>query len=721
MTLAYTPRVAIANNFFDAYNRLSKKIQYKVSNFMVKFRQDPTQPGLNYESIHNASDKNMKSVRIDGKYRVIVLKPEQGNVYLLLWVDNHDEAYAWACRRTCTINQVSGSIQIIDVDEVHLTTERLTERSTKNIQKQEDQGRFSNVTDLDLMAFGVPEILLPAIRKVTSDEDVEEILPHLPAEASDALLMLAADYELSAVKQQLDKKTIPPKIDPNDFVTALERDDTLGQFMVLTDDADLLEMLAAPLEKWRVFLHPSQRKLMNRDWNGPVKVLGGAGTGKTVVAMHRAKWLAQYRFNDPSDRLLFTTFTRNLAEDIKANLHAICPQHLMQRIEVINLDAWVKRFLHQEGVETKILYGKELEALWEEAYTIAPADLGLPLGFYQDEWQQVVLKYGCQSLRDYLQARRTNRGHRLSRPQKQKIWTVFEEYQSLLRENRACEADEAMHNVAQLIQTEGADLLPYRAVIVDEAQDMSDSAFRLLRAIAGEEKSNDMFIVGDAHQRIYGKFVTLSHCGINIIGRSRKLRINYRTTDEIRKWSTQILAANSIDDLDGGIDSLQDYRSLLHGEEPLISGFQSQEEELGFLQKTLSEIENQGQSLSSTCVVFRTKQVLENYQIILEELGFKTRVIRRNEADTDQESSAVRLATMHRVKGLQFDYVFIPNLNFTMMPLHQGLENCPDEKTREQFIQGERCLLYVAATRAKKQVFVSYHHRPSALLPSVVP
>lgn len=712
MTLAYAPRVAIANNFFDAYNRLPKKIQNKVTNFMMKFRQDPTQPGLNYESIKNVKDKNMKSVRVDGKYRAIVLKPSKGNVYLLLWIDNHDEAYDWACRRTCQINQVSGSIQIINIDEVTSTTERLTTQT----KEQNQQGRFSHISDLDLMSLGVPEILLPAVRKVITDKDVEEILPHLPAEASDALLMLAADYELLEVKRQLDKQSEPENIDTDDFATALERDETLGQFMVVTDDNALLEMLAAPLEKWRVFLHPSQRKLINRDWNGPVKVLGGAGTGKTVVAMHRAKWLAQNRFNDPSDRILFTTFTRNLAEDIKSNLQSICSQDIMKRIEVINLDAWVKRFLNQEDIETQILYGADLKPFWEEAYAIAPSDLGLSLSFYQDEWQQVILKYGCQSLRDYLQARRIGRGHRLSRSQKQKVWSVFNEYRNLLRENRCCEADEAMYNAAQLIQTEGADLLPYRAVIVDEAQDMSDSAFRLLRAIAGAEQKNDMFIVGDAHQRIYGKFVTLSHCGIKIIGRSRKLRINYRTTDEIRKWSTQILSSQPVDDLDGGEDSLQDYRSLLHGQEPSIKNFSSQKKEIEYLKDSLEQLQQQNQILSSICLVFRTKQLLEDYQKSIEAMGFQTKIIRRNEADISRDTNLLKLATMHRVKGLQFDYVFLPSLNDDIIPLGHVLNKYTDILARDRFIQSDRCLLHVAATRAKKQVFVSSYGKQSCFL-----
>ena len=712
MTLTHQPRVAIANQFFDAYNKLPKQIQHKATNFMMKFRQDPTQPGLNYESIQNASDKNMKSVRVDGKYRAIILKPDQGNVYLLLWIDNHDEAYAWATRRTCQINQVSGAIQIIDVEEIQSTTEKL---SRPPGQVADQVGRFTAISDNEMMGLGVPEILLPAVRQVITDADVEALLPHLPVEASDALLMLAAGYDLVEVKRQLDKPKIPPKVNPDDFVTALGRDDTLGQFMVLTDDDALQEMLSAPLEKWRVFLHPSQRKLIYRDWHGPVRVLGGAGTGKTVVAMHRAQWLAQKRFTDSGDRLLFTTFTRNLAEDIRLNLKSICSTEVMQRIEVINLDRWVVRFLKQEGVTIKIPYGDEVISLWEQAYTVAPLELGLSLGFFQDEWQQVVLKHDCQTLRDYLQARRTGRGKRLSRAHKQQIWDVFEEYRSLLRENDYWEADEALSKAAQLIERQGADLLPYRAVIVDEAQDMSDAAFRLIRAIAGAEHDNDIFIVGDAHQRIYGKIVTLSQCGINIVGRSRKLRLNYRTTDEIRQWSVAILSDTTVDDLDGGQDSLTDYRSLLHGDPPIIKGFNSQTEEIEVLVQRLHSLQAQGQSLGSICCVFRTSRLLDLYQKQFNDKNIVTKIIQAEQPDF-QNDNHLRLATMHRVKGLQFDYVFLPGLNDETLPLKSVLELCVDNVMAQQFIQSEKCLLYVAATRAKKQVFASYWATPSSLL-----
>lgn len=709
MTLQNTFRLAISDEFFDAYSRLPRNAQGKVSEFINRFRQDPTRAGLNYESIQDSRDKRMKSVRVDQAHRAIVLKPDSGNVYILLWIAKHDDAYTWARRKVCRVNEVSGALQIIDVEDVEATTEQLSQ------EKTQQPGRFDQIADRELMQLGVPEILLPAVRQVTTDEGVDQLLPHVPREASDALLMLAAGYKLDEVLRQLEKPKEVQPVDPEDIETALQNDDSLSRFMVITDDTELEEMLAAPLEKWRVFLHPTQRKLVDRDWNGAVRVLGGAGTGKTVVAMHRAKWLVQNRFTDPTDRILFTTFTRNLAIDIEANLKSICSPELMRRIRVVNLDAWVTEFLRQEGVETRIVYSDETADLWRQAYTIAPVELGLPLSFYREEWQTVVLDQGCQTLRDYFVARRTGRGTRLSRQQRQAIWSVFEEYRNLLREKGLREPDDAMRDAAQIIAAKGAAAFPYKAVIVDEAQDMSEAAFTLLRAIAGQPKPNDLFIVGDPHQRIYGKVVTLSRCEIDIRGRSRKLRLNYRTTDETRSWATDILEGMRVDDLDGGSDSLKDYRSLMHGEKPIVKNFSRFEDELTYLKQVLTNIQMTEQSLSGVCIVFRTNTLLEQYETALKIMEFPVQRIRRNQPDNPLEEGA-RLGTMHRVKGLQFNYILLPALNADVLPLKAGLDNCADDTSQSKFLDGERSLLHVAATRAKKQVLVSYCGQPSPLL-----
>ena len=296
---------------------------------------------------------------------------------------------------------------------------------------------------------------------------------------------------------------------------------------------------------------------------GPVRVLGGAGTGKTVAAMHRAKWLAMNVFAGKNDRILFTTFTRNLAADIRENLAKICPQEALARIEVVNLDKWVSDFLKRNGYSNVIDYGQRINPLWEKALVLAPSELGLDLHFYREEWERVVQPLALSSLSEYIKAARVGRGVRLSRKDRLAVWPVFEDYRALLNENGLREAPDAMRDARLLLENKG-DILPYKAVIVDEAQDMGPEAFRLIRQmLPGSERKNDLFIVGDAHQRIYRYKVVLSQCGVNVRRRSRKLRINYRTTEETRRWAMRLLEGLSVDDLDGGLNEQKGYKSLL--------------------------------------------------------------------------------------------------------------------------------------------------------------
>ena len=218
-------------------------------------------------------------------------------------------------------------------------------------------------------------------------------------------------------------------------------------------------MFSAPLERWRVFLHPSQRRLVERHWNGPVRVLGGAGTGKTVVAMHRARWLARHL--PEGERILFTTFTRNLAADIENNLRAICTPDEMKRIEVINLDRWVQRFLRGKRYRFRLTFDRDLDA-WREALAKKPGGLELTNRFYNDEWEQVIQANGVTTREDYLRVARTGRGVRLNRAARAEIWPVFEEYRAQLAERGVTEVPDCYRLARALLEQDrsGADAAP---------------------------------------------------------------------------------------------------------------------------------------------------------------------------------------------------------------------------------------------------------------------
>ena len=701
-------KIAISNDVFPCMVRMPPKIQPKVSKFITQFQANPTASGINYEKIRDAKDKRMRSVRIDQDYRGIVLKPEQGNIYMLLWLDKHDAAYDWARRHKVNINADTGTLQVFVAEQEDSQQEDQPDTGAQGVP-----GAFDELKDRELLRLGVPEEQLALVRSVRNEYELDRVEHRLPREAYEGLFMYMAGSRYDEIINEREQ-VAPDTIDTNDFEAALQRASSQARFVVVEDELELQRMLNAPLDLWRVFLHPSQRKMATGHKNGAVRVLGGAGTGKTVVAMHRAKWLAEHL--PPDKKVLFTTFTRNLALDIEQNLSSICTPELMEKIEVINLDQWVSRFLRQRNYDYQIEYRSNNEN-WKKALDLAPAELGLPDAFYRDEWEKVVQPQSIETLDDYKRARRTGRGTRLNRLERVKIWPVFAEYRHLLTQAGKCEVDDAYRDAAALIQHDRTGL-PYASIVVDEAQDMGTQAFRLIRQIV-PEGPNDIFIVGDGHQRIYGRNkVVLGQCGINIRGRARKLKINYRTTDEIRRWAVNLLEGLPVDDLDGGTDDNKGYKSLVHGEAPQLEHFSSASEQDKFVADLLAQRKREGMSLGEICIVARIKRELERLEGVLHAAGIPYYVL--NPSSSDQENKgAVRLGTMHRVKGLEFDEMILVGLNKGIVPLAIAVDSKGDVVEKRQVELEERALLYVAITRAKKRAMLLSYGEVSEFLLSV--
>lgn len=684
--------VAISQDFFNSFASLPKSKQNKVMEFLSKFRSNPEAKGFNYEKIQSASDPNMRSVRIDDAYRAILVRDEETNVYLLLWVDHHDEAYAWAVRKRCILNHATGSIQIYEALEV-------APEQTTSSAVPEEKPLFESISDDILKKLGVPEELLAFVRTLT-DSAFDGAKDTLPRDAFEALDYVRVGIDPQEVIEDLYGDTGAGAA--GDMAAALENPITKMQFYVAEGEEDLKAMMNAPLEMWRVYLHPSQRRIVKKEYKGPARILGGAGTGKTVVAMHRARELASHCLG--SEKILFTTFTENLAADIQENLRKICTPDVMKHIEVVHLDQWVNRYLRAHDYPYTIAYGEQIEDMWKKAESYTGEDYDLPEGFFQEEWETVVQAQNVQTVAEYVKVPRPGRGIRLDRKRRMLVWKVFEEYRAMMDAEKICDSACAMNECAQLLAA-GPEVRLYTSVIVDEGQDFGPSAYRLLRAIAGSEHTNDLFIVGDAHQRIYKNKVTLSRCGIFVKGRSGRLRMNYRTTEEIRHKAMNILAGISFDDLDDGIDDGKGYISLSHGSQPVVATFATQDQEAAELVKCIQEQIAAGTDPREICVVARTNTLVAEYKKYLAAAGIDCFEVKRKQAD-DRSRKGIRLATMHRVKGLEFTVVFIVAANRNYIPLKSAV-NRTDPAERAVAMTGERCLLYVAMTRAKKMVRIS--------------
>lgn len=688
-------KVAISSDFFTALSKLPKAQLNKTIKLVEKFKTDPKSSGLNYEKLHFTS--NMYSIRVDQSYRCIVLSPDSGDVYILLWVDNHDDAYNWAKKHTCAVNKETGCLQILETQTIIEETHKDVSKDDENIEET----FFSKFKDKELMSIGVDEKIIDYVKKIDTEEELENYRKYLPEEVYEALFYLLSGDSIEEVYNYIYSDKVE-NIDTTDFNRALENQSSQRRFYIVEDDDELMQMLNAPLEKWRVFLHPSQRKLIEKNYNGPVKVLGGAGTGKTIVAMHRAKFLAKQSSFFENRKILFTTFTKNLSLDISENLKKICDDKTFQNIEIVNLDSWVHNFLSKHGYKNKIIYDDKTKDLWDKALVIKSNELEFDDSFFKEEWKRIVQPQGINTLELYIKASRIGRGTRLNRKQRKLIWEVFEEYRYLLISNNCKEVDDAINDAINLINSSNDDI-KYSSIIVDEAQDFGMRAFKLLRALV-DEKENDMFIVGDAHQRIYGHKVTLSQCGINIRGRSKKLKLNYRTTEEIRKWAVSLLEGEIIDDLDDGKDSNSDYKSLYNGPKPEVKHFNIYDEEVKYIKEYIENIKKSNND-SKICIVVRTQKLVDDYYKYLSSNEIETIKISRNHKD-DLSNSSVRLATMHRVKGLDFDHVIIASMNKGIVPLESN-EKSEEELINNENIQKEKSLIFVAATRAKKSLLVT--------------
>ena len=699
--MAEAAKIAISADFLTAFAKLPRQPQGRTTEFVNRFRNNPASPEIRYEKLEGGVDDKLCGVKIDDKYLGIVAREEETSTYLLLWVDRSDAARSWAANKRCVVNPKTGVLQIY---EPPARVPAKPEMQKKDL--------FSRAEDGDLLQMGVPEDLLPYVRSFADQEEFYASEGTLPKDAFENLSWLAEGFSVKEVLDLAREEQEEKEEEENrekSISEALETPLSMKSFVVVEGEDELRRIMAEPLEKWRVFLHPTQRRIVKKNYSGPARVLGGAGTGKTVVALHRAKYLASRLEGD--EKILFTTYTVNLAADIRENLHKICNKEELRKIEVVNLDAWVAHYLREQDYRAKIEYDdKVLESVWEEALELADVDLPFETGFYQEEWNRVVLAQEALTEEKYIKASRSGRGTRLDRRKRMAVWKVFENYQNLMKEKEIRDSSWAMYECAQLLTP----ATRYAHVIVDEGQDFSDNAYRLIRALAGEPHPNDIFIVGDAHQRIYRNHPVLSRCGIQVRGRSSTLKINYRTTEETRKYAFALLNGISFDDLDEETDSGAECQSLTHGEAPQVRNFRDAAGEFEFLLSEIRKLNSAGTAYRDICVVARTRKLVEDYAAMFTQAGIHCFPLKSSSRD-DRSADGLRLATMHRVKGLEFQYVFVAAVNDGIVPMPSAMEGT-DEVSRSEGLTSERCLLYVALTRAQKAAYITSYGEKSEFL-----
>lgn len=723
---ANEPRVYYDVGCMKSLNKLPDRVKVKFLDMMSRYMSDPSSNGLNLETVQGGKDSSIKSVRVDQGYRAIAFQFARDLMFV--HVNEHDKAYRWAEGRRVKLDPETNRVRIIQEIETD------QEESAASPVQEVEPNLFDGVADKRLLALGVQEEELARVRRIADVDDLEASEENFDALSFHILYALAAGYS----DEEVDAIVAAPA--DNDWQTERAGEKATAEAYLETDESretiftpgtpeELRRFFEGELEGWRVFLHPDQRKLAYRDYNGPAMVRGGAGTGKTVVAMHRAKYLAdriQARGAGLGDRVLLTTFTNSLAKDIESNLRTLCPEHLEAsppRIEVINLDRWVSGFLRRKNFERRIAYFGEdrhrLDELWDEVFADHALPSGLTEAFVRSEWAQIIQAKGVADRRGYLKVSRAGRGTPLDRRKRAALWDIFEDYRMRMLSEGLAEPDDAYREAIQILQSEASGL-SYASVVVDEAQDMGEQAFRLVRAMMPRHEDggdrNAIFIVGDAHQRIYARKASMSACGIQVRGRSRRLRLNYRTTHEIRAWAVSVLEGVSVDDLDEGIDTLNGYVSVAHGRAPEMMPCSTETEELEALRDWINRRADDGVSKADIGILAATNQQVSRIARFLESAGEDVLVLSSNKAD-DRKKPGIRVTTMHRAKGLEFSAVAVPFLSDGVYPPQAALRSAVDPADEADVLNQYRSLLHVAATRAIRALYVSWSGPPTALMP----
>ncbi|PIM72927.1 DNA helicase [Streptomyces sp. JV178] len=724
--------LGIHKDFLMEFAKLEKPVQKRVHEVFDKFREH-RHAGLHLEKIEKARDPRIRTIRINQFMRGVVLAPESGDSFLLLKVMPHDDAIAWAVKHRATVNSATQGIELRD----DIALERAT-AGVRGLPQPADGPLFAHVSDKDLTRLGIDADLLPLVRHLSAEAHLDSLHKILPEQQYDVLAGLAAGMEPEDVWREVvlvqlehavlhasQPATAVPGSDQSaaapagqdDLSAAMAR--SQGRIALVSGPDELMEILSRPFDAWRVFLHPSQRKVAYRlSYKGPARVTGGPGTGKTVVALHRALHLARQLPDDaPDESILLTTFTRDLATDLRGSLELLIPDdRLRAKIRVTNVDALANQIVraNRSGAPLAIITSqKDVAARWDR---IARA-LGIDFTdvFLDQEWRHVILAQDLRSPETYLKASRSGRGTPLGPLKRAQVWRAVEAFVNELRKADEWTFLQVCAEAARLLEGLGAER-PYRHVVIDEAQDLHPAQWRMLRALV-LPGPDDLFIAGDTYQRIYGNKVSLRSLGIEVTGRSTRLRINYRTTQEILAWSTELLTGRRVDDMDGGDESLIGYRSAFHGAAPCSSGAISKDEELSGVVAQVKEWNSAGVLPREIGVAVRYIQLGKDVSRALEQAGVPTTVLGGASGIRD----GVRIGTMHRMKGLEFRCVAVVGVNDGIVPMRSAVtaEETDPQQHREDVL-GELSLLFVACTRAREALRVSWHGQRSPFLGTIV-
>ena len=548
---------------------------------------------------------------------------------------------------------------------------------------------FAERSDDELLSYGVPAEWLADVR-CASEDTLLELADHLPSEAAEALLELATGGKPQAARPAA------PGADP------FAHPDAQRRFRVMGDVEELTRALEFPWDRWSIFLHPAQRELVERDYSGPARVSGSAGTGKTIVALHRAVFLAR---KHPESRVLLTTFSETLADALRTRLRRLISNEprLGERLEVIAIDAVGERLFERQFGRPHLATREQVRSLLAAAREGAAAPRPA-LGFLMSEWEELVDAWQLDNWEAYRDVRRLGRKTRLPEKQRAALWSIFESVRAALKAQGLVTRAEMFTRLAG--ELAGRKHPPFEFVVVDESQDLSPAQLRFLAAIGksdGADRPNGLFFAGDLGQRIFQQPFSWKSLGVDIRGRARTLHINYRTSHQIRSQADRLLAPE-VADVDGNTEERRGTVSVFNGPAPVIRTYESEEAEIAAAADWIAARHKEGVAPHEIGVFVRSDVQLPRARSAVQRAGLPFEVL---DGHVETAHGHVSVATMHLAKGLEFRAVAVLACDDEVIPLQARIESVSDESDLGEVYDTERHLLYVACTRARDHLLVT--------------
>jgi mRNA-degrading endonuclease RelE of RelBE toxin-antitoxin system len=681
----------IADTFTDSLSKLTGQEQKNVKTTAFDLQLNPASQGMRFHKLDRAKDPNFWSVSVNMDIRLIVHRTDKS--LLLCYVDHHDAAYAWASRRKIENHPKTGAAQLVEVRErveeviAYPAPSPTAPSPTIPPIAASKPLLFITISDDDLLSYGVPIEWLPTVRQSTEDS-VFKVVDRLPQEAAEALLELAT----GGTPQ---KPTIlPANTDPFNHPDAQRR------FRVMTNLEELEQALAFPWEKWTVFLHPAQRALVERNYKGAARVSGSAGTGKTIVALHRTVFLAR---NNPRSRILLSTFSDTLANALQVKLKRLIGNDvdLLDRIQVRSLQTIAQDIYVERLGQPTIVEPADVRSVLQ-AIASQSSDHRFSPSFLFNEWTDVVDAWQLDTWASYRDVPRLGRKTRMGTAQREKLWSIFSQVQTQLDHHQQITVATLFSKVAEDFAK--SDDRPFDFIVVDEAQDIGIAELRFLAAL-GDRRPDSLFFTGDLGQRIFQQPFSWKALGVDIRGRSQTLTINYRTSHQIRTAADRLLPS-TLADVDGNIENRRNTISVFNGPAPKVELHQDSEQECQSIGQWITEQLASGLQPDQIGIFVRDRAQLNRAIAAIQQAG-ATPVSLNNLSNDLSSDGCIAVSTMHLAKGLEFAAVAVMACDDEVLPLQSRIEAITDESDLEEVYNTERHLLYVACTRARDSLLIS--------------